>query len=282
MTLRDRVAAWDADRRLLALGLVVLLVILGSGVGTLLVSDGPDDVPGEVTPTPTPAETPPSTTTPDEGDVAPTGGSDDPSDPTDDRTDTETSTDRSEDTDRSDDDDRSTSDSDSEDDGGGSTPAEPPAIALNGTGEGTLLDTDGVLPGDRGNGTVTLENDGVENGRLRIVALDVRDRENGFTEPEVEAGDTDDEGELSEHLEVRIAIVGSDGNQRYVLGTAGGDGHQTLADLPGRAPSTDTSIAPNETVTVRVDWRLPASTGNEVQSDGVVFDVTFELRSRGE
>lgn len=319
----DRVREWDVDRRLPVLALVVVLVLLGTGIGTYLLVDEPDDRDqfGTQTPTPTATPTPessnasqPSTPTPvPTGEPSPSpdtatpessgalsetdtptperdsgnggsgasGGGSTPTEtppPTATQTPTETSADTPTSTPTA-----TPTATPSETPNDTPTPTSTPEGVLVGPDEWSPLNVTGILPGDDGTETTSLGNEGVEHGQLRIGSTTLVDHENGITEPESEVDDTLDEGELSEYLEVRIAFVDTDGEATYLLETADGDaGYAPLADVAGHAPSEDYALADGEQVTVRIGWRLPVDTGNEVQSDDVTFDVTFDLRSDDE
>lgn len=329
--LRDRIGEWDVDRRAILFVLVVLLVLFGTGLGTLLPSDPPDEdsptataIPTQtstVTPTVTPTQTPiaggvadpdgstgTDTPTPEptpEPSPAPTpteanpggGGGDDGGDdptptPTAEQTETPTATPTATDSPTPTPTPTQTptdTPAPTESPAPTQTPTEaptdsptetPPDGSLDGPSAWSPIDTAGVIPGDRASETVTLGNDGVEDGRLRVTSATVIDHENGINDPESDVDDTPTEGELSKHLDVRIAFVDPDGGETYLLGTA--DGYVPLADLEGTAPSADHSLADGDQVTVRVDWRIPGETGNVIQSDEVDFELGFELSTVGE
>lgn len=269
---------WDGSRRAVLFGLVVLLVLLGTGIGTILPSDGPGDGESNAAVTPKPSATPIPTPTP-----TPTtdGAGGEGSTPTETGTSTETATQTETGT---------STETATQTETGTSTEtttstdtSAPTSTPPDDPGEWSPLNVTDALPGDSGTASTTLANDGDGTGQLRIASISIVDHENGVTEPESEVDDTPADGELSEHLEIRIAFVGSGGGETYLLGTSGGTGgYVPLADLEGSAPSGEYVLAGGEQVTVRTDWRLPRETGNVIQSDDVTFDVTFELRSPGE
>lgn len=283
MSLRERLESSDTDRRLVAIALVVLLVLVGSGVGTLVLSpftpptdDEPTPTPdatptptapgGTATPTPgggglptatdTPAPTATPTATPPSPTEIPTSPPEDPPAPTPEP-----------------DEDEGTPTDDPPTDDPPTTPS--PGLVLG--NDGPLLAVEKLTPGDSGQGTLTIYNAENEDGTLSITAIGVVDEENGLTEPEADVDTTAGVGELSSHLEVRVAIRDAAGNEEYVLGTD--SGYVTLSELPSRTPSAEYDLASGEAVQLVADWRLPQSTGNEVQSDGVSVDLGLTLES---
>jgi hypothetical protein len=135
-----------------------------------------------------------------------------------------------------------------------------------------------VLPGDEGAHSVTLENNGSASGTLVAAFTNVSDGENGLTEPERELGDDSTAGELSEHLRVRLSVVG---NGEYIVGNGSESGYVRLSEVEENATLADDEIllGSGERVTVTFEWRLPVQTGNVVQSDRVGFDLTLGLES---
>lgn len=272
MGVRERVDEWldehDADRRLVAILLLLVLMLIGGGVGTFILALDSDDGAPVTTATETPTPTP--TVTPDGGGIGPTTPTDTPT-----PTETPTAAPTEEPGGGGD-----GGGGGGDGDGGGSTPTETPSPTPSGqlvfTTERTMLDVDGIYPGQSGSGSAAVQSTATEDGELRIANITVEDFENGITDPESDVDDSPDEGELSEHLEVRIAFDHEDRPPEHVLGTD--SGHETLATLQDSPPSSAVSLDPNEGMDVLVEWRLPEDTGNEVQTDGVEFDVTLELR----
>ena len=251
----------DRNRRLILLLLVVGLSIIGTGIGSIILT-GPDTQPPDNETTPTSTVT---TATPTATPGSPGPPSDTPTvtaTPTDTATPADTAT-------------GSDSDSDGTNGGGSQPPATPsPGLEL-GEGE-SLFEGSNLAPGQSGQGTLTLRNAEDEDGNLTVTSVAITDEENGITDPESAVDSTPDEGELSSALEVRLSI--DDGNsQTYLLGTE--SGYATLEELPDDAPSDAYGLASGEEVTLVMDWRLPSSAGNEIQSDGVSVDLGLLLES---
>jgi hypothetical protein len=131
-----------------------------------------------------------------------------------------------------------------------------------------------VLPGDEGSESTTIRNNGTINGTLLAAFDNINETENGLTGPEMEAGDDASDGELSEHLRVRLLVNTTDGNTEYLFGNE--SEYVRLSDIEG-TNMTDGVLDVDENATVTLDWRLPKETDNRVQSDRVAFDLLFYL-----
>lgn len=133
----------------------------------------------------------------------------------------------------------------------------------------------------------------------------VTDFENDQTEPEKEVdgtgggnlnngtNDGQGAGELSEAIQVTVSYCDGDGN---LIRELDNPSDYTLADLfkdletgflldgePGGTSGVQAyPSSPNDTAQngpcLCIDWNIPTDVGNEIQSDGVEFDVTFVAR----
>lgn len=162
---------------------------------------------------------------------------------------------------------------------------------------GAVVDLGNVVPGDEGTVVVGLLADATDATvwfRLRIDATP----ENGVVEPERAAPANDDPastvGELQDALEVSLwydnSVMGGcngrvDGGESLVTGLS------TLGDLDGPlarvASDTDEGVRldfdllgsgclpADEQQCVGLRWAIPASVGNEIQTDGVSFALEF-------
>lgn len=138
----------------------------------------------------------------------------------------------------------------------------------------------GVLaPGSSGSNSLAITNRGSGAGTLTLSSVSYVSVENGRTGPESSVDATGGDpgrgaGELHEALELRLAIERADGSREWVFGSATEFGSvEALAADPvdlGR-------LAAGERVELVVDYRLPASVGNEIQTDSIVVDVSFTL-----
>lgn len=266
--------------------LLILLALLGTGIGNVLladdVGDGPD-APATATPTPgggggtetpaggggTPVDGTPVDATPTPTTAGQTGGGDEI-----------IGAYSSGDGLNGDSGDSSNGGSggDSGDDGGGGNTAPPtPDTDVSVAPGATTADgitVQNLVPGDTENESYEVENVGAAPGELVVELSNIVDKENGTTEPERDA-DNQPGGELSDALEARLVVSDGRGATYLVGGATAYEPFSTLNDTF----DTGTTIDADDSRSVRLDVRLPASTGNEVQTDSVSFDIAFTLRS---
>lgn len=162
-------------------------------------------------------------------------------------------------------------------DGGGTAPgdATDSGVSLRAAGPQLSIRASKLAPGASGRGTVTYRNAGDRTGRFSVANLDVEDSENGIVSAERPVDSSPNTGELSGavHVEMRIE---SDGETTHLYGT--GSAARPLAALGRAGDGGDAvALAPGETATVVLTWRLPEATGNEIQSDAASFDATISL-----
>lgn len=160
------------------------------------------------------------------------------------------------------------------------TPTETTNISLSMADRATVLRVDNVTPGESGTERLTLRNDGSDDGVLRIAAVTLTQRENGITGPEAEVDDSPERGELASQFLVELSMVRPDGETVGLFGT--GDGSRPLSAVATQNSSGWVSMAGESAATLELSWRLPDATGNEVQSDSLVLDTTFQLQARNE
>ncbi len=257
MDLPDSVTEFLDDRRKVAILLVILLVVLGAGIGTL--SNGGDSdeppvitaTPVPATPTPTPTSSP-STPTDTAEPTTPTATPTVTSTPPTTRTPgpTTTATARS---------------------GVGGDP-----VTLETVGSSAILDYDNLSPGESGSGSVVFRNAGDQSGRLSIANVTAQDHENGIVGPEAGVDSTPNDGELSEHVMVVVRVEYDNGTVQHLYDTD--QGARSLASLANEsAPAEAGILDAGEEATVVFEWSVPSSTGNVIQSDGVTFGVDFRL-----
>ncbi|QKY19805.1 hypothetical protein B4589_005205 [Halolamina sp. CBA1230] len=169
---------------------------------------------------------------------------------------------------------------------------------------GAVVSLDDVLPGDDGTlvvGLQAIEADLNVWVRPRITL----DAENGQNEPELlaEGADTDDDGELDELTNVAYwldngVVFGSCDGQRGLFepqlvtaaGTAAAGTFRDVTDEFGdgvRLPFDGGDGCPDALPAggnrcVGFQWALPESTGNEIQSDVLSFDLEFAATACGD
>lgn len=139
-----------------------------------------------------------------------------------------------------------------------------------------------VLPGWDGERRIVLRNDGNATGTLALDHAGLRSDERGRSEPERRVDDTGGDpgvgrGELDEVVAVSVAVVGPDGAREYVLG--GPDAGAPASALAGVDGVDLAELAPGETATVEVTYRVPGDASNRIQTDSLAFDLSFSLRT---
>lgn len=287
--IREYVRGTRGQRRWIVVVLLVVTGALGLGIGTIdegldgdfpgVLPDDSDPVPADVrTPTPTPGEDTP-TPAQDSGDGAAganatgvTGGNGNPAQGGGDSGDggdgTATSTQTP----------TQTPDDDASTVGAFSTSSSEPEVTI--VNDSVQIQVSGVLPGDRIDvDDIVIENTGDESGRIRAAVENVSDSENGHTEPEA-AVDPGPDGELSSELEVSLSAEW-DGTDRTLVNATGDPvDNTTLETLDNESltiSSDDPDLEPGETATFDIVLQIPKSAGDEIQTDGVVFDITLGL-----
>lgn len=156
------------------------------------------------------------------------------------------------------------------------TPDESGNVTFEFVDNATLVRAGNVVPGTAGATQRVIRNAGTMTAALALVNLTVTDRENGLTDPESAVDDSPGEGELSEHLLVRLTVTYEDGETATLLG---GDELVPLADVTASNESAGPGIEPGSTATLTFEYRVPEAAGNEIQSDTVAFDIGFQLRA---
>jgi predicted ribosomally synthesized peptide with SipW-like signal peptide len=155
-----------------------------------------------------------------------------------------------------------------------------------------------MKPGETGNAANWLvKNTGSIAGKLTIAVGAITNNENECKEPEGDNTCDTTEGELGANLKVAFWMdVDKDGSWSsgdYYL-TSGGNkvswanGETTLPSaaydiLNNYGGKTWTDVQTNitgEAGNFRVEYDLPADTGNIIQSDSAVFDITFTLNQQ--
>lgn len=272
-----------ARRRLAVLLLVAIVVILGAGIGTFtLIGDDPASTDStDIEQLQSPAEDTvddSDRTSDDTVDGTPVDLRTEASDGSDGTPDDETDEgDQAEDDDTETDEDEARGGGGSDDGGSGTNPPDDEiSVSLEADGEGTLLEAHRVVPGDAGTETITLRNAGNRSGTVQLARTEITDLENGIVDPEAPVDDSPDRGELSEAVKVRMIFEYPDGTNPVVVGSE--SSYVTLASL-NNSERPDISLEPERNLTVRLEWRVDENAGNEIQSDGTVFDAVFQLRA---
>jgi hypothetical protein len=158
---------------------------------------------------------------------------------------------------------------------------------------GPVVSLSGVVPGDEGVVVVGLEVVDVARPDpmdVYVRAVVTGDHENGVNGPEAAVGDdpADPTGELGSAVEVvlwRDDVPGGSCDGQYQ--PVAGFGETVVADGAMASAFDDATtigtvgerafecLAPGSPRCLSLSWRLPIETGNDVQTDGVDFDVAF-------
>ena len=121
---------------------------------------------------------------------------------------------------------------------------------------------DGVAPGDSGEHTIPLTNDGNVDGYLNF-ALIGWNKEGDNPESET---DTEGKGDLGDVLQITFQIEGVNGQLEG-----------TFNEVFNKVYDMDIPLPESTTKEATVSWSLPSSAGNEIQGDKVVADVVAFL-----
>jgi hypothetical protein len=152
-------------------------------------------------------------------------------------------------------------------------------VSLVADSDTRLVNASDVTPGTSGTRTVILRNSGEDSGTLSVAELSLTQRENGLVGPETDVDNTSDDGELADHLLVRVWFRTADGTTVSLYGT--GDGARPLSAIVTENRSQTTVLQPGNRTRLVLEWELPADTGNVIQSDSLRLNATLQLRANG-
>lgn len=133
-----------------------------------------------------------------------------------------------------------------------------------------LINATNAKPTDSGQGTWNLTNAGSINGSLDIDVTAVNNSENEINDPESDVDSSNSSGELGANLEVYVHTNG---------GTNITSGWVTADSLSG-ATYENISVSAGTSKEIVVEWRIPSTVGNVIQTDSVTVDVQFELNQQ--
>lgn len=163
----------------------------------------------------------------------------------------------------------------------------------DGDAAGMFYDLDDVKPGDSGHVVFCFEI--VDNPSFMWACGDLSQAENGFTEPEADVDD-DELGELAESIEATLSYCDEvDGELVRGEEIAAGsivdifaalvdgvpfDGTGTAGLAPGEQAPYDEAIVVDDVDAITgpcicLDWLLPITVGNEIQSDSMTMNFEF-------
>ncbi len=142
-----------------------------------------------------------------------------------------------------------------------------------------------VKPGDSGSATIKLRNTGTLpkpggppwTSKVYITFENLVDNDVSCPEPEGEIDGTCGSGkvgELSQNLNIRVRDYWGEN----CTGTPRFDEEHTLADWVSKSKTFLNDDMPSGDVNcIVIDWSVPTSTGNIIQSDKATFDIKFTL-----
>lgn len=157
-------------------------------------------------------------------------------------------------------------------------------------GNVALFNLDNIYPGYSTSGYITLSNVGSLSGILKITSVSVENKENGLTEPEIEAGDkSDKEGELGDLVKIKLTLQN---NGPFSLESpeategvdlSGGpfgfyyDG--TINGLKNLSRDITTLNAKSSVkIKYEITWPDGGQNDNKAQGDSCSFTINFSLK----
>ena len=142
-----------------------------------------------------------------------------------------------------------------------------------------------LKPGDTAQYQWSWKNAGTIDGEPWLEIINVTDEENDLLEPEEADGDSEDEGELSQYLLMKLNAPGDTGyaypNQPECLDSGSKcplslwDDYSQIGQSPWEVWQSIAAGATNAPMVL--EFELPADADNAVQSDTVSFDIVFHL-----
>jgi hypothetical protein len=144
-------------------------------------------------------------------------------------------------------------------------------LIIGGTGA-TSWNISNIKPGDSGIKTLTLSNSSVYTCVLHIWISNIVNTEG--LNPESESGNTAEPGELGDYLLFKTSSTSMALSTNIAMPAL-------INNLPYSATTARyIKIDPfpaGQTVILNWEWELPAQTGNDVQGDGILFDINYML-----
>lgn len=127
------------------------------------------------------------------------------------------------------------------------------------------FEIENVKPGDSGSEKAKLKNEGNVAGTVYVKISNIVNDEHGLTAPESAMGDTTVTGELGANLNVVIKV-----GSGPIL-------YSGPVNSFGSAYKIDGTLNGGESKDLTIDWSVPTSVGNVIQSDKLKFDVNVVL-----
>lgn len=162
-------------------------------------------------------------------------------------------------------------------------------------GNVALFNLDNIYPGYSTSGDITLSNVGSLSGILKITSVSVENKENGLTEPEIEAGDkSDKEGELGDLVKIKLTLQNIQNNGSFSLesteategvdlsgGTFGFHYYGTINGLKNLSRDI-TTLNAKSSVKIKyvITWPDGGQNDNKAQGDSCSFTINFSLKQK--
>ena len=159
-------------------------------------------------------------------------------------------------------------------------------------GNVALFNLDNIYPGYSTSGYITLSNVGSLSGILKITSVSVENKENGLTEPEIEAGDkSDKEGELGDLVKIKLTLQNNgpfsleSPEATECVDLSGGpfgfyyDG--TINGLKNLSRDITTLNAKSSVkIKYEITWPDGGQNDNKAQGDSCSFTINFSLKQK--
>lgn len=157
-------------------------------------------------------------------------------------------------------------------------------------GNVALFNLDNIYPGYSTSGYITLSNVGSLSGILKITSVSVENKENGLTEPEIEAGDkSDKEGELGDLVKIKLTLQN---NRPFSLESpqatedvdlncerSGFHYYGTINGLKNLSCDITTLNAKSSVkIKYEITWPDGGQNDNKAQGDSCSFTINFSLK----
>lgn len=163
-------------------------------------------------------------------------------------------------------------------------------------GNVALFNLDDIYPGYSTSGYITLSNVGSLSGILKITSVSVENKENGLTEPEIEAGDkSDKEGELGDLVKIKLTLQKTlQNNGSFSLesteatesvdlncGSSGSYYDGTINGLKNLSRDITTLNAKSSVIIkYEITWPDGGQNDNQAQGDSCSFTINFSLKQK--
>ncbi|QLH84143.1 TasA family protein [Halosimplex pelagicum] len=145
----------------------------------------------------------------------------------------------------------------------------------------TIVNVNDVVPGTGPIAeSLTLNNDGNISGSLDVIVDSVTSSENTVQEPELDSGDEDASqegtsnttGELANELTLTLSLDGTELYSGLASGLQSGD---LTSGNSGNGENY--SMTADSSANFEIEYSVDSDAGNEIMSDSVQIDLTFEL-----